>query len=295
MSEVNVEILESPTQLVTLNDSKVRLTAGISSGTISMNDLRGKSYRQTLYYTYSSSANRASINVSAISGYIAGISDLIITVNSGVVFSSNALGAAAWDISGGTTGDTITINNYGTIYGVGGSGGRNNQGGYYEQDGNARGVGYGGSVPNNPYGDSGGYPAQNGSSGAAGTLAIYAAVGAPITFNNYGAVIGGGGGGGGGGSNNGGGGNGGNGGNAMVKTSNFTCLLNSYGGTFAGGGGGGSGWGNRSPGSTEGGAPGQNGYITNNGGGNFGAQGSSGIVSNYNGTTVYSGTGAWYI
>jgi hypothetical protein len=242
---------------------------------------------------YASSATRVSTDVSAIAGYVAGISDIVITVNSGVVFTSNSLGSAAWEITGGTAGDTITINNSGTVYGVGGPGGRNNSCGYDQEAGNTDGIGYGGDVPDNPCGQNG--PAIGGSNGTAGTLAIYAAVGCAVTFNNAGSVIGGGGGAGGGGGNNSGGGSAGNGGPALTKSSNFTFLLNSTGGTFAGGGGGGAGWGNRGAGSTEGGAPGQAGFITSNGGGNFGAMGSAGAVSNFNGTTIYNGVGSWNI
>lgn len=293
MSQVNVEILQPPTQLISLNDATVRYLAGVPSGAISMSNLQGKQYRITVPYTYTSSGTTVSINVSSIAGYIAGISDVVITINGGVYFNASSTGNYGFYLYGGTTGDTITVNNYGVIYGAGGAGGLTNYAGIFQEAGNTDGVGFGGDVPNNPYGDSN--PAVGGSNGGVGGPAMYASVGAPVTFNNYGSVIGGGGGAGGNGSNNSGGGSGGNGGTALVKSSNFTFLLVSSSGTFAGGGGGGSGWGNRIAGSTEGGSPGNPGVITNNGGGNFGSQGSAGTVSNYNGTTIYSGSGSWYI
>ena len=43
MSQVNVELKKSETAVITLNDADVRKLAGKPSGTISMNDLRGKS------------------------------------------------------------------------------------------------------------------------------------------------------------------------------------------------------------------------------------------------------------
>lgn len=186
----------------------------------------------------------------------------------------------------------IRINNSGTVYGSGGAGGYTGIAGIYQENGNTDGVGYGGDVPNNPYGDSGGYPPINGSSGSAGGTAIYMATNCKLDIYNYGTIVGGGGGAGGNGGNNAGGGSGGNGGFALVETGTpLVTLYNQAGGTFAGGGGGGSGWGNRIPGSTEGGSPGNPGVITNNGGGNFGAQGSAGQVSTNNATTIYSGAG----
>ena len=43
MSQVNVELGLSPTALISLNDSAVRALAGVPSGTISMQNLQGKS------------------------------------------------------------------------------------------------------------------------------------------------------------------------------------------------------------------------------------------------------------
>jgi len=293
LSAVNTELRLSATATISLNDAAVRTLFNVASGAIGLGTGYGKQYRVTPTVVYSSSATRVSTDVSAIPGYVAGISDIVITVNSGVVFTSNALGSAAWDITGGTAGDTITINNSGLIYGVGGPGGFGGATGVTEESGNTDGPGYGGDNPDNPAGSNG--AEITGNNGTSGTLAIYAAVGCAVTFNNAGSVIGGGGGAGGDGGNNRGGGSAGNGGPALTKSSNFTFTLNSTGGTFAGGGGGGSGWGNRSAGSTEGGAPGQAGFITSNGGGNFGAQGSAGTVSNFNGTTIYNGVGSWNI
>ena len=293
LSAVNTELRLSATATISLNDAAVRTLFARATGSVGMANGYGKQYRVAPTVVYSSSATRVSTNVSTIPGYVAGISDIVITVNSGVVFTSNALGSAAWDITGGTAGDTITINNSGLIYGVGGPGGFGTSTGVTEESGNTDGPGYGGDNPDNPGGSNG--ASVTGGNGTSGTLAIYAAVGCAVTFNNAGSVIGGGGGAGGDGGNNVGGGSAGNGGPALTKSSNFTFTLNSIGGTFAGGGGGGSGWGNRSAGSTEGGAPGQAGFITSNGGGNFGAQGSAGAVSNFNGTTIYNGVGSWNI
>ena len=293
LNAVNTELRLSATATISLNDAAVRTLFNVASGAIGIGNGYGKQYRVTPTVVYANSGTQVSTNVSTIAGYVAGISDIVITVNSGVVFTGSSLGSAAWTITGGTAGDTITINNSGLIYGVGGPGGFGGATGVTEESGNTDGPGYGGDNPDNPGGGNG--PEITGNNGTSGSLAMYADVGCAVTFNNAGSVIGGGGGAGGDGGNNRGGGSAGNGGTALIKSSNFTFLLNSTGGTFAGGGGGGSGWGNRNAGSTEGGAPGQAGFITSNGGGNFGAQGSAGAVSNFNGTTIYNGVGSWNI
>lgn len=51
MSDVNVELGKSPTALISLNDADVRSLAGVASGTISMDDLRGKSAGPEFFYT----------------------------------------------------------------------------------------------------------------------------------------------------------------------------------------------------------------------------------------------------
>lgn len=51
MAQVNVELSQSSTALITLNDTAVRTLAGKASGAISMDDLRGKTAAK-LSYTY---------------------------------------------------------------------------------------------------------------------------------------------------------------------------------------------------------------------------------------------------
>ena len=217
-----------------------------------------------------------------------------ITVNSGVSISGTGDTTSSAFIlpSSIPTKSIITLTNNGTIFGAGGAGGRNNQGGYFQESGNTDGPGFGGDVPNNPFGDSG--SGTNGSSGSNGFTAIYMESSCTFNIYNYGTITGGGGGAGGGGGNNAGGGNGGNGGIGLVETGTpIVTLYNQSGGIFAGGGGGGSGWGNRIPGSTEGGSPGNPGVITSSGGGNFGAQGSAGRSSTNNATTLFNTAGTF--
>lgn len=218
-----------------------------------------------------------------------------ININSGVTVSGTGnTTSSAFIINNLPELSVVNINNNGIVVGAGGTAGYNRQGGYFQEAGNTDGPGYGGDVPNNPYGDSGGYPAQNGTSGGVGYTAIYCDTNIILNIYNYGTVTGGGGGAGGGGSNNGGGGSGGDGGIALVEAGTPTVTLyNQSGGVFAGGGGGGSGWGNRTPGSTEGGAPGYPATITSNGGGNFGALGLAGRSSTNNAITLFNTAGTY--
>lgn len=57
MSQVNTELKKSATATISLNDSAVRKLAGKTSGTISMNDLRGKKASESVtnYQIYSNS------------------------------------------------------------------------------------------------------------------------------------------------------------------------------------------------------------------------------------------------
>jgi hypothetical protein len=57
MANVNVELARSSTATISLNESAVRGLAGIASGTISMNDLRGKSAGTPTISNKSSTAN----------------------------------------------------------------------------------------------------------------------------------------------------------------------------------------------------------------------------------------------
>lgn len=216
---------------------------------------------------------------------------VFLTINNGISLSGtgDTTSSALILPSSIPTKSIITLTNNGTIYGAGGAGG-SGYAGVVEEAGNTDGVGFGGDVPDNPYGGSG--SGTNGNNAANGYTAIYVSTDCTFNIYNYGTITGGGGGAGGNGGNNAGGGNGGNGGIALVETSTPTITLyNQTGATFGGGGGGGSGWGNRIAGSTEGGSIGNNATITNNGGGNFGTLGTAGRSSTNNATTLFSGAG----
>lgn len=115
----------SLTATISMNDSNVRTLAGVGgSGTSwSMSSLYGKSNRVSLSYTFASNTANASLNLSGIGGYVAGKSDITVTVNSGIYLYATTTGNYGLNITGGTTGDTLTIVNNGYIMGAGGVGG----------------------------------------------------------------------------------------------------------------------------------------------------------------------------
>lgn len=114
------------TTQISLNDAAVRTLAGVASGAITMpTDFYGKSNRVALTYTFSANTANASLNVTSISGYSAGKSDITITVNAGVYVYSTSTGNAGLTLTGGTSGDTVTLVNNGYIMGMGGGVGYN--------------------------------------------------------------------------------------------------------------------------------------------------------------------------
>ena len=121
---IQVELGGTGTTRISLNDNNVRTLAGVPSGRIVMpTNFYGKSSRVSLSFTFSASTADATLNVTSISGYIAGFSDITVTVNSGVYLYATSTGSPGLALSGGTTGDTITLVNNGFIMGQGGTGG----------------------------------------------------------------------------------------------------------------------------------------------------------------------------
>ena len=221
--------------------------------------------RVTINLTICSNTTNYNIVSNRGGTYDAGNTDVTLTINSGVVVSSNAASQFTPALNTGlnwTTGDTITIINNGTIKGKGGAGGAGDN-----------------IVYNTSF--------TNGSAGTVGGRAFRAQF--ACTFTNNGSVYGGGGGGGGGGSLQGletktvqtyayGGGGGGGGagvnsgtGGAGGTASGATILDNgdagSSGTATAGGSGGIGGWNNSL--STIAGA-------TGGAGGGLGSSGSAG-------------------
>jgi len=110
--------------IVTTNNTSVP-----TSGAISISNFYGATSRPALSYVFSSNTVNASVNVTTISGYIAGISDITITINNGIWVYATTTANAGLTLTGGTTGDTITLVNNGFIAGMGGNGGGGNSSG----------------------------------------------------------------------------------------------------------------------------------------------------------------------
>lgn len=267
------------------------------SGSISMSNFYGtgpQANRPALSYTFSSNTANASLNVASLSGYVAGTSDITITVNSGVYLYATSTANAGLTLSGGTTGDTVTLVNNGFIMGMGGNGG-----------------GWVGTVDVNP---------------TAGGVALSLGFNTTINNTNGSAYIGGGGGGGqrnqtriqpgGGGAGGGSGGNsdsggtGGAGGGLGGSGANGAVGTFSYKGvTYYGGGGGGgrifpgTGGTGGTPASTNGkggGAGGGGGQISSQypttrggNGGSANAAGEDGVWRTYTFEAGGGGGGGW--
>ena len=160
---IAIELGQSTTGQISLNDTAVRTLAGVSSGAIIMpTNFYGKSNRATISYTFSSSTSNASLNVTSISGYVAGKSDITVTVNSGVYLWASTTSNYGLTLTGGASGDTLSLVNNGYIIGCGGNGG--------SSAGPALSLGFSTSVTNNSYiagGGGGGY-APGGNHGGGG-------------------------------------------------------------------------------------------------------------------------------
>ncbi len=78
--------------------------------------------RYPVTFTYAAPTTNASLNVTSLSGYVAGYSDITITVDTGIYVYSTNTSTPALTLTGGAVGDTVTIVNRGFIMGMGGAG-----------------------------------------------------------------------------------------------------------------------------------------------------------------------------
>jgi hypothetical protein len=279
---IEIENGGNGTTQISLNDTAVRTLAGVPSGAITMpTNFYGKSNAYT--YTVSSAKTNFCMRAGAVTAGWNGTSKLIVNINSGVIISSNGTGTPAMTISGSFPAG-VTVNNSGTIVGMGGNGGRGGNGGCR----------------------------CNGVAGCSAGTALY--VRSSVTFNNTSGTIAGGGGGGGGGvagycgcrcSGYGGGGGGGGrssnaanssggaGGGSGGPCGGYGCAGGS--GTYSSAGGGGAG--SRSPGlGRNGGNGGSWGATGCKGEGCAGSSGGAGGKATCGAGTyiTWSGTGTRY-
>lgn len=142
-----------------------------TSGQVSLGQFYGATRRVPINITISTNQTNYVLNTAKAAGYVAGVSDVVVTINSGIYLSANATGVYALDVdTSWSAGDTLQIVNNGFIVGMGGVGGN--------------GVSVSSSAT------------IAGSAGASGGPALRAQ--ATISVTNNGTIAGGGGGGGGG-------------------------------------------------------------------------------------------------
>lgn len=268
---INLELGRAATATSSLNETAFRNLAGVPSGAISLSNFYGKA--NAFLFSITSNNNNVNLRSAAVSAGWNQSTQVIATINSGVVIGSASTGSPALVIDGAWPGGVQLINN-GSIVGLGGNGGAG---------GNAQGGFSGGTFYANP-----------GAVGLGGGTALSVSVATSIT--NNGTVAGGGGGGGGGGGavsqskgNNSSGGSGGGGG----RTNNINSSGGAFGtttnsgpkyngiagsaGTFAGAGAGG-------PQVTQAG-------VTGGAGGPGGGWGSTGTKGNNGSGNTISGAG----
>ena len=128
LDQVNTELRLTSGAQISLNTASVRTLfgSGVYPATNSMSLGRGKQYRVTVTKTYTG-ANFAdtTLNVTTLPGYISGITDVSVIVDTGVfVYATTTLPALT--LTGGNSGDTVTLTNRGYILGFGGTGGGSN-------------------------------------------------------------------------------------------------------------------------------------------------------------------------
>lgn len=237
-----------------------------TSGQISIGNFYGAANRVAVPLTISANTQNYNVYTQATASplYTAGIADVTLTIQPGVLVGSSSTGTYALNIpSAFDSGDTVTVVNNGTVIGRGGNGG-------------GGGPGY--------------LPGAAGGGGNAGS-AVY--VQFPTVFTNNGTLAGGGGGG--------GGGRGGSAGSPPTNPKQPAGPVSYYGG---GGGGGGAGYtagsgGGGGSGPNYPGGGGSSGSSTAGGGGgsgpgpagNGGAGGGQGANGGTGGSSPYGGGG----
>jgi len=104
---------------VTANNTSVP-----TSGVISISNFYGTTRRIAIPLTISSNTYNYDVYANRGGTYVAGISDITVTVNGGVLVGSTSTGAYAMLVQNSfSAGDTVTIVNNGVIQGMGGEGG----------------------------------------------------------------------------------------------------------------------------------------------------------------------------
>ena len=124
LNQVNTELGLTATATITMNDAAVRTLFGVASGAIGMNSGYGKSNRVSLSVSYTTNTlTPQTLNLNSIGGYVAGKSNISINFGANMYMYSNSTGSPAFNITGGTSGDTVSLTLSATSGGIMGKGG----------------------------------------------------------------------------------------------------------------------------------------------------------------------------
>lgn len=125
LSDFNTELGNADGTTISLNSTDVRALISQTADTeASFSDYYGASSSVNIALTLSSNTNNYNIFSNKGGSYVAGKSNVTLTINSGVVVGSTSTGTHALDTgTGWASGDTITIVNNGAVRGRGGNGG----------------------------------------------------------------------------------------------------------------------------------------------------------------------------
>lgn len=122
IANISTELGKVATVIRSLNDADSRaLSARTTAGSpVALSNFYNT--LSTISYTFIASTPNASLNIAGIGGYISGVSTVVINVNAGIYLWSNNNTIAGLTLTGGVTGNSVTLVNKGYIIGQGGAG-----------------------------------------------------------------------------------------------------------------------------------------------------------------------------
>ena len=123
LGDARTELGYAPTQQITLNDTDVRTLFARASGENQLSYGYGKAFRKSLSVSIPSNQVNYAVCFSNLTGYVAGKTDVTVTIAGGVYVYSTDTSVAGLTITCTTSGDTCILNNNGYIMGMGGNGG----------------------------------------------------------------------------------------------------------------------------------------------------------------------------